>query len=190
MRFTRAALLLNLLLVVQPVAGQQGNQLSFDNVTASPGEERIILLNGSFGDDISGLVVSILYDPSVIEILDVTNGALVQDFSLQSSTSAGRITVAMAGADAISAQFIGPVLELTIRVIGAPGSITSLTIASAVLDEGDHTAIRAHGSVTVNGSTILGSVLYYSDLRPVPEVVLTATGAEGGVEDSTDSEGN
>jgi hypothetical protein len=49
MRFSRAALLLNLLLVVQPVAGQQGNQLNFDNVTASPGEERIILLNGSFG---------------------------------------------------------------------------------------------------------------------------------------------
>lgn len=132
---------------MQLVAGQQGNQLSFNNVTASPGEERIILLNGSLGDDISGLVVSILYDPSMIQILDVANGTLARIFSLQSSTSAGRITVAMAGADAINALFIGPILELTIRVIGAPGSITFLTTASVVLDEGDHTATRIHGSV-------------------------------------------
>ncbi|MBT4611835.1 MAG: T9SS type A sorting domain-containing protein, partial [Gemmatimonadetes bacterium] len=37
---------------------------------------------------------------------------------------------------------------------------------------------------------ILGWVLYYSDLRPVPEVVLTAAGMVGDVEDATDSEGN
>ena len=42
----------------------------------------------------------------------------------------------------------------------------------------------------MNGYRFLGSVLYYSDLPPVPDVVLTATDAEGGVEDSTDSEGN
>lgn len=80
MRFTRAALLLAVLLAVQPVAGQQGNQLTFDDVTARPGEERVIRLSGSFNDAISGLVVSILYDPSVIQIIDVTPGSLMEDF--------------------------------------------------------------------------------------------------------------
>ncbi len=190
MRFTRATLLLAVLLAVQPVAGQQGNQLTFADVTARPGEERVVFLSGSFTDQISGLVVSILYDPGVIQILDVTNGSLAQDFSLQSTNTAGRITVAMAGADVITSLFPAPVIALTIRIIGAPGSVSPLTIASAVLDEGDHAAGRSHGSVTViREASILGWVLYYSDLRPVPGVVLTASG-NSVVEDLTDSEGN
>ncbi|MBT3345293.1 MAG: T9SS type A sorting domain-containing protein [Gemmatimonadetes bacterium] len=190
MRFTRAALLLAVVLAVQPVTGQQGNQLIFDDFAARPGEERVVRLSGSFVDEVSGLVVSILYDPSVIQIIDVDLGSLTHDFSLQSTISAGRVTVALAGANAVTSFFPEPVIDMTIRVIGSPGSVTQLTIASVVLDEGDHTATRSHGSITVvREASVLGWVLYYSDLQAVSSVVLAATG-ETAVEDTTDSEGN
>lgn len=96
----------------------------------------------------------------------------------------------MAGADAITSLFPEPVIDITIRVIGAPGTVTQLTIASVVLDEGDHSATRTHGSLeVVREASVLGWVLYYSNLHAVPDVVLTATG-ETTVQDNTDSDGN
>jgi len=51
----------------------QANQLSFANITARPGEERTIPLTGTFAGGMSGLVMTVLFNPSVIQVLDVSS---------------------------------------------------------------------------------------------------------------------
>ncbi|MDP6014554.1 MAG: hypothetical protein QGI32_00495, partial [Candidatus Latescibacteria bacterium] len=72
--------------------------MSFTSITARPGEELTIPLSGTFVDGMSGLVVSVLFDPSVIQVLDVSTTTLSEDFTLHSSVSNGRLTIAMAAA--------------------------------------------------------------------------------------------
>ena len=95
---SRIAAVLAVCLLVSIDASAQANQLSFANITARPGEERVITLNGTFVDGMSGLVVTVLFDPSVIQVLDVSLTGATSNFTLQSRASGGRLTMAMAAA--------------------------------------------------------------------------------------------
>jgi HSP20 family protein len=56
-------------------AQAQASQLSFTHITARPGEERTIPLSGTFVDGMSDLVVTVLFDPSFIQVLDSSHRA-------------------------------------------------------------------------------------------------------------------
>ncbi len=138
----------------------QTNQLSFTDMTVRPGEERTVPLSGTFVGGMSGLVVTVLFNPSVIQVLDVSTADLTQDFTLQSSVSNGRLTIAMAAAQSITTVFPEWVLNLHVRVIGAPGTVTGLDIISVVVNEGAANANTVDGSITVvREASILGWVL-------------------------------
>ncbi len=118
----RIAALCGLLCLLASEVQSQNNQLSFTSITARPGEELTIPLSGTFVDGMSGLVVSVLFDPSVIQVLDVSTTTLSEDFTLHSSVSNGRLTIAMAAAEQITTVFPEWILDLRVRVIGAPGA--------------------------------------------------------------------
>lgn len=184
-----AALAVCTLLLASEAVAQGGDQLSFASVTARPGEERVLSLNGSFETGVSGLVVTVLFDPTVIQILGVELAPLTANFTLRSTVAGGRLTIAMAAASPVAPFIPEPIVRLTVRVIGAPGAVTGLDIASAVVNEGDVSVVRTNGSVrVVREARVLGWTLYYADLRPVPDVVLTATGAAT-VRDTTGGDG-
>lgn len=187
--FLRITALCGLLCLLTSAAFAQSNQLSFDNITASPGEERTIALNGTLTSGMDGLVVTVLFDPSVIQVLDVNTTDITDDFTLSSSVSNGRLTIAMAAANTITSFFPEAMLNLTIRVIGSPGAVTQLDIVSTVLNEGDVSATAIDGSLTVlRQASIVGWVLYYADLQAVPDVLLAATG-EASVDGITGTDG-
>ncbi|MDA0334200.1 MAG: hypothetical protein O2782_03440 [bacterium] len=167
----------------------QTNALSFTHITARPGEERTIPLSGTFAGGMSGLVLTVLFNPSVIQVLDVSTAALTDDFTLRSSVDNGRLTIAMAAAQPINTFFPESILELHVRVIGAPGAVTGLDIVSAVVNEGASSAIATDGSLTViREASVLGWVLYFADLQAVPNVVLRGTG-EATITATTDTDG-
>lgn len=185
----RIAALCGLLCLFGSEVQAQSNQLSFPDITARPGEERTVALSGTFVGGMSGLVITILFNPSVIQVLDVTTATLTSDFTLQSSVSNGRLTIAMAAAQPVTTVFPEWLLDLHVRVIGAPGTVTGLDLISVVVNEGEATASTVDGSLTiVREASILGWVLYYADLQAVPNVVLTATGAAT-IADTTDTDG-
>jgi hypothetical protein len=167
----------------------QGSQLSFSHIIARPGEERTISLDGTFVNGLSGLVVTVLFNPSVIQVLDVSVATVAEDFTLHYSVSNGRLTIAMAAAEQINTVYPETILDLTVRVIGSPGVVTGLDIVSAVVNEGEISVVTVDGSLTVvREASILGWVLYYADLQAVPAVIVSATGAAT-IADTTDVEG-
>jgi len=95
----------------------------------------------------------------------------------------------MAAAEHITTIFPEWVLDLNVRVIGAPGAVTGLDIVSAVVNEGEFSVSTIDGTLTVaRKASILGWVLYYADLKAVPDVVLSATRAAT-ISDTTDVDG-
>lgn len=185
----RIAALGGLLCLLATGVSAQSNQLSFTHITAPPGDERTLPLAGTFTSGMSGLVVTVLFDPTVIQVLDVSTADLTEDFTLHSSVTDGRLTIAMAAAYSITTVFPESVLELRVRVIGSPGAVTGLDIVSAVVNEGASSTAKIDGSLTVaREASVLGWVLYYADLQAVPDVVLSATG-EATVADTTDADG-
>ena len=65
----RIAALCGLLCLLVSEVQAQGNQISFSHIIVRPGEERTIPLDGTFIDGLSGLVVTVLFNPSVIQVL-------------------------------------------------------------------------------------------------------------------------
>lgn len=174
---------------VAPALGQAGNLLSFATITARPGEQRVISLNGVFSTPMSGMVVTVLFDPSVIQIQSVTLPPATQAFTVRSTVTGGRLTLAMAGANGITMLSADAVVRISVRVIGAPGSVSVLDIASAVVNEGAVTATITDGSLrVVREASISGFVLYHANLEPVANAILTATGTAT-VRDTTDNSG-
>jgi hypothetical protein len=185
----RTLALCGLLCLLGSEVHAQANQLSFPQINARPGEERTIPLSGTFTGGMSGLVMTVLFNPSVIQVLDVSTGTLTEDFTLQSSVNSGRLTIAMAAAQPITTVFPEWILDLQVRVIGVPGAVTGLDIVSVVMNEGAASAATVDGSLTViREASILGWVLYYADLQAVPNVVLSGTG-EAVVDATTDTDG-
>ena len=185
----RTVVLCGLLCLLGSEVLAQANQLSFAHITARPGEERTVALSGTFVGGMSGLVMAVLFNPSVIQVLDVTSAILTEDFTLRSSVNNGRLTIAMAAAEPISTAFPECILDLHVRVIGAPGAVTGLDIVSAVVNEGETSVTPIDGSLTVvREASILGWVLYYADLQAVLDVVLSATAAAA-IDATTDADG-
>ena len=112
-----------------------------------------------------------------------------EDFTIRSSVTNGRLTIAMAAAEHITTIFPEWILDLNVRVIGAPGAVTGLDIVSAVVNEGEFSVSTIDGTLTVaRKASILGWVLYYADLKAVPDVVLSAPRAAT-ISDTTDVDG-
>lgn len=178
-----------ILLAIAEVYAQR-NVLTFTDTTGRIGEELIIPLRSSLSDSISGLAATVLFDPNIIRISNVSLTSFTRFFSLQATLSSGKLKIAIASARLKAGE--GIIVNLTVRIIGSPGTASVLDIISAVLDEGEHTVTLNGGLITVRREArIRGFVHYYADLLPVPEVALRASNRVSGrsVSDTTDIHG-
>ena len=162
-----------LFFLVCTTAHAQRNTLSFPNRSGRTGQELVVPLQGNFTDPVTGIVATVLFDPDVVGIADVSLGSVASDFTLVTNLSGGQLRVALAGAEPISGA--GTVLNLTIRLVGPPGSASVLDIALAVLNEGDRLVSRSNGLITVVREVrVIGAAFYRNGLQPISEAVVSA----------------
>jgi len=160
-------------LCLATAARAQTNEITLPNTSGESGQVLEIQLQSNFDDAVTGLTFSLLFDPNVLEIQNVALIGAAVGFVMETNLSAGRLRVALAGADAISGA--GPVLRLTTRLIGPPGTASMLDLASVVLNEGADDIVAHDGLVTiVRLARITGSVVYREAARPVAGAVVEA----------------
>jgi len=115
----------------------------------------------------------------VIRVTGVQLTSATAAFSLQTRFSAGELRIAMAAATPLDSS--AALLEISVRLIGAPGTASILDLAQVSLDEGARTVGTHDGIVRVlRQFKITGSVYFHDRVRPVSGVQLTATGSEAG----------
>ena len=109
----------------------QSNSLALPTTTGKTGDELTLALSGSFQDDVTGMEISVLFDPLVVRLVDVSTTQATSGFSIQTRVADGILRAALAATDPIS----GPndLLDLTFRLVGAPGSTSRLDFISVVL---------------------------------------------------------
>ncbi|MEW6751424.1 MAG: FlgD immunoglobulin-like domain containing protein [Candidatus Latescibacterota bacterium] len=166
------------------------NTLSLPSVAGWQGDQVTVALQSVFRDSVSGMVATILFDPTVVRVTQVRAGTAMSGFSLESSITAGRVRLAMAAARPVAGT--ATAVELTAHLIGAPGSSSLLDLAAATLNEGDLDVGLTGGMVTIYREIhLLGSVLYYSGRQPVPGTVVTLRTGTGSpaAADTTDDSG-
>lgn len=174
------AALLSVLLVVTVAQAQPNNALAFPDTAGRPTEELAIPLRANLGDSVSGLALTILYDPSVLQMLNVSLTQATRDFTLQTNLTSGRVRLAMASATPITGN--APILQLTMRLVGPAGTASALDLAAAILNEGALPVTTTNGLVTVlRELRISGRVLYYTEQRPVSGAVIGATDLASGI---------
>jgi Tol biopolymer transport system component len=106
---------------------------------------------GSIGANITAYQFDIIYDPAVIQpelIPFDTVGTLSGGFGAASNTTFnGRLKVAVYGANLINSN--GTLIYLRFRVVGQPGSRTSLDFKNLMFNEGDPIAEAIKGEIVV-----------------------------------------
>ena len=168
----------------------QGNSLAFPDTTGRTGEELVIPLRGSFQDSVSGVELTVVFDPNVVRISAVSLATATASFSVQTHLSSGSLRMALAGANPIAGEIT--VVELTLRLIGPPGTTSALDIIPAILDEGELAVSTTDGLIAiVREAKIIGAVFYYDGLQPVPETTVGVKDLAGSpiLSDLTDASG-
>lgn len=152
----------------------QTNEISLPNTSGTSQQVLVIPLQSDFGDPATGLTFSLLFDPIVLDIQDVSLVGDAVGFAMETSLASGRLRVAMAGATPITGA--GPILNVTVLLSGAPGTASMLDLASVVLNEGDAEITAHDGLVTiVRLARITGSVVYREAARAVVGAQVIAT---------------
>ncbi|MFA6109983.1 MAG: FlgD immunoglobulin-like domain containing protein [Candidatus Latescibacterota bacterium] len=173
------AILLTVLWVVAVAQAQPNNALAFPDTAGRPTEELSIPLRANLGDPVSGLALTVLYDPSVLQMLTVSLTQATRDFTLQTNLTPGRVRIALASATPITGS--APILQLGVRLVGPAGTASALDLAAAVLNEGALPVATTNGLVTVlRELRISGRVLYYTEQRPVSGAVVGAADLASG----------
>ena len=141
-----AVVLVFALAAVAPLYAQR-NMLSLPDVSGAAGSEIVIPLSGTLRDDISGMTATLFFDPAVIRVTGVQLTSATAAFSLQTRFSAGELRIAMAAATPLDSS--AALLEISVRLIGAPGTASILDLAQVSLDEGARTVGTRDGIVRV-----------------------------------------
>jgi hypothetical protein len=138
----------------------------------------IVPLEANFQDDVSGIEFTLLFDPTIVRIAAVSLTSATGGFTIQTSLTGGTLRVALASANSITGA--ADVVELTLRLIGPPGTTSTLDIVSAMINEGDFPVSSTSGLITiVREAKIVGAVFYYDGLRPVPSALGALSDSEG-----------
>lgn len=118
-------------------------------------------------DTVSGVAATVLFDPTIVRVTSVSLTQSTSGFSIQTQLTGGELHLAMAAATGISGS--GSIVDITLRLIGAPGSASILDLAYVSLNEGAASVQTTDGMVTVlREFKIVGSVFYHDRVRPVP----------------------
>ena len=160
-------------LCLATAAGAQTNEISLPSTSGESGQVLEIQLQSNFGDPATGLTFSLLFDPNVLEIQNVSLVGDAVGFAMQTNLSDGRLRVALAGPTPIAGP--GPILSLTTLLSGPPGTASMLDLASVVLNEGDAEITAHDGLITiVRLARIAGHVVYREAARRVSGAVVEA----------------
>lgn len=144
------------------------------------GQVGTILTTAVDSANVSGLValdLALSYDASILEVISVSAGSALTDWSfLSNSNTSGEIVVSGASVNPLSGS--GALVELTFRIIGDPNEISALTFTNATLNDGAIASTLVDGSVTVAPySAVSGQVTYRGDTqRPIENATLSLLG--------------
>ena len=121
--------------------------------------------------------IKVTFDPAVLSARGAHTGSLTPGWSLTPNTAtAGEIRLAMASPGG-TVTGAGTLALLEFEVVGAAGSSSPLTLASASLNAGAIPVDLANGSFAVaNVYSVAGTVRFWQDSSPVPGVQLTLAG--------------
>jgi hypothetical protein len=160
---------------------------TFESTTASlslpatGGEQHAIVqipINAANVQGLAAADIKVTFDPAVLSARGVHTGSLTPGWSITPNTAtAGEIRLAMASPGG-TVTGAGTLVLLEFEVVGAAGSSSPLTLASASLNAGAIPIDLANGTFAVaNAYSIAGSVRFWQDSSPVPGVQLTLAGA-------------
>lgn len=132
--------------------------------------------------DVDGMLsvdMTINFDPTVLSLVqadDVRTGTLTSGWwKAVSIVSPGRVRIQLSGTSPMSGS--GTVANLQVSVVGSAASQTAVSFETAVLNDGAIIPDLSDGLFAVNGFfTIGGTVTYFQDARPVPNVALDLVG--------------
>ncbi|RXJ02245.1 hypothetical protein DS745_07605 [Anaerobacillus alkaliphilus] len=118
----------------------------------------------------------VIYDSSMLELMNVRLGTITPNFSLATNTAIkGSIKLSMASATAVSGT--GSLAIMEFKVLDSDKTNSALTISSLKLNDGNiKTAITNGNFNLANTFSVKGTVRYYSNNLLVPDVDLTLTG--------------
>jgi hypothetical protein len=140
-------------IVSQPNAGLQTltATLSLPDVTVLPGEYVTVPLNLDLPEgQIYGVDLTIVYDPAVVSVTQVTKGALTTDWSTAVNTETpGEIRVALAGTAPIEMQ--GELLNVGFNAVSGTGTVSDLILTHGMLNEENIPTILNPGSIRIEG---------------------------------------
>jgi hypothetical protein len=119
--------------------------------------------------------------------MSARTGSLTSGWAMSANlTTSGTIILSLASATAVTGS--GALANVTFEIIGSPPAMSTLDIASALLNDGAISATLSPGSLTVNGLfNVSGAVAYFSG-GPVRDVALDLAGVGVRIE-TTDAAG-
>ena len=122
--------------------------------------------------------IKVTFNSAVLSARGAHTGSLTPGWSLTPNTAtAGEIRLAMASPGG-TVTGAGTLALLEFEVVGAAGSSSPLTLASASLNAGAIPVDLANGSFAVaTAYSVAGTVRFWQDSSPVPGVQLTLAGA-------------
>ena len=146
---------------------------------ASGGQNQIITLpiNAANVQGLASASLTLSYDPAVLTIQGATTGSLIPGWTLVSNAATAgqaRLSMSSSGGTVTGA---GILANVEFKVIGGPGSTSSLTLSAVSLNDGAIPAETSSGTFTVDQVyAIRGTVSYWNANRPVPGIDLLLTG--------------
>ena len=140
--------------------------------------ETSVPINAANVQGLAAADIKVTFDPAVLSARGAHTGSLTPGWSLAPNTAtAGEIRLALASPGG-TVTGAGTLALLEFEVVGAAGSSSPLTLASAALNAGAIPTDLANGSFAVaNAYSVAGTVRFWQDSSPVPGVQLTLAGA-------------
>ncbi|MCX5672874.1 MAG: cohesin domain-containing protein [Planctomycetota bacterium] len=150
--------------------------VSLPTVSADHGEVVEVPLSVSNVEGLGAADLTIVFDPGVAIAQSVRTGAFGAGWSLSPNTgTAGRVVLSMANATAVSGS--GVLAYITFEAVGAPTTQTSLTIQSALLNDGAIQCDLSPGTFNVNGLfSVDGTITYVGSGEPVRSTEVSLVG--------------
>ncbi len=125
--------------------------LTADSVTVEAGGTAQVAIRLSNVENLATLGFNLTYDSSVVQVTDVTRGALLRSFTfVPNSNEAGIVRFGFASTAELSGDGWAAVVEF--QAVGAEGSSSNLNLTDVVATDGDGTAldiVEQDGRITI-----------------------------------------
>jgi len=163
--------------------------ISIPNVKAGIGQEIIIPIKA---DNLHGLIaadITIGYDSSALEFIEVIKGNITTRFSIVSNpTNNNQILLSMASSTTISGG--GDLVYLRFRILETEAATIPITLDSVLLNSDGTNLNLINGQIEISEVyTISGTVTYYSNSELIDNVLISVYGITN-YEGTSDEFGN